>query len=192
MIDERLSHTLDNMDPVMHLLLPLLILLALRIDTRSVLLFAPLAILPDFDAFLGLHRVVFHSFIPVIVIPVALILFAKYKRPGWMLGALLVQFYLASHVALDMGGVVFLWPFTMDMFYLDPQLRFNMQGGLNFDWSFEYGVTEYQKMGETDFIAESTFGFLILITIAAVIYRKEARTAVLKVWSTVRDAFKRI
>ena len=192
MIDERSEHSLEHMDPVMHLLLPLLILLALRIETRSVLLFAPLAILPDFDAFLGLHRVVFHSFIPVIVIPVALILFAKYKRSEWMLSALLVQFYMASHVALDMGGVVFLWPFTMDMFYLDPQLRFNMQGGLNFDWSLEYGVTEYQKMGETDFIAESTFGFLMLIAIAAVIYRREAWTAVLKVWRTFRDALMRV
>lgn len=180
------------MDPVMHLLLPTLILLALRIETRSVLLFAPLAILPDFDALLGLHRVVFHSFIPVIVIPVALILFAKYRRPEWLLGALLVQFYMASHVALDMGGVVFLWPFTMDMFYVDPQLRFNMEGGLNFDWSFEYGVTEYHKMGETDFIAESTFGFLILIAIAAVIYRNEAVGAIKRVWGVFREAFKRL
>jgi membrane-bound metal-dependent hydrolase YbcI (DUF457 family) len=179
------------MDPVMHLLLPLLILLALRIDTRSVLLFAPLAILPDFDAFLGLHRVVFHSFIPVIVIPVMLILYSKYRRPEWMLGALLVQFYMASHVALDMGGVVFLWPFTMDMFYVDPQLRFNMQGGLNFDWHFKAGVMEYQEMGETDFIAESTFGFLILIAIAAVIYRKEALAAIQKAYGIFRKALMR-
>lgn len=175
----------------MHLLLPLLILLALRIETRSVLLFAPLAILPDFDAFLGLHRVIFHSFIPVIVIPVLLILYSKYRRPEWMLGALLVQFYMASHVALDLGGVVFLWPFTMDMFYMDPQLGFNMQGGLNFEWHFDVGVMEYQKMGETDFIAESTFGFLMLIVIAAVIYRKEARTAVLKAWDIFRKALAR-
>lgn len=179
------------MDPVMHLLLPLLILLALRIESRSVILFAPLAILPDFDAFLGLHRVVFHSFIPVIVIPVVLILYSKYRRPEWMLAALLVQFYMASHVALDLGGVVFLWPFTMDMFYMDPQLRFNMQGGLNFDWHFEAGIMEYQEMGETDFIAESTFGFLILIAVAGVVYRKEARTAILKAWDVFSRALKR-
>src|SRR5512137_124815 len=100
------------MDPVMHVLLPLLILLALRIDTRKVLLFAPLAVLPDFDALFGLHRAVFHSFIPVIVIPTMLILYSKYRRPEWMLASLLVLFYMASHVALDLGGVAFLWPFT--------------------------------------------------------------------------------
>lgn len=176
------------MDPVMHLLLPLLILLALRIDTRSVLLFAPLAILPDFDAFLGLHRVVFHSFIPVVVLPIGLILYSKYKKPEWMLGALLVQFYMASHVALDLGGVSFFWPVTKEMFYMDPELRFNMQGGLNFDWHFRIGFTSYKEMGETDFIAESTFGFLILVAIAAVIYRKEAKAAFLKAWGIVRKA----
>jgi hypothetical protein len=179
------------MDPVMHILLPLLILLALRIDTRKALLFAPLAILPDFDAFLGLHRVVFHSFIPVLVVPMGLILYSKFKRPEWMLGALLVQFYLASHVALDLGGVSFFWPFTKEMFYMDPELGFNMQGGLNFDWHFRIGFMDYREMAETDFIAESTFGFLILIAIAAVMYRREAKTAFLKAWGIVRTAIMR-
>jgi len=174
------------MDPVMHLLLPLLILLALRIETRPVILLAPLTILPDFDAFFGLHRVVFHSFIPVIVIPIALILYSKFRRPEWMLTALIVQFYLASHVALDLAGVAFLWPFTTDMFYIDPDLRFNMQGGINFEWHFSAGIMPYEKMGETEFIAESTFGFLALIVIAAVVYRREAIAGVARVWAIVK------
>ena len=177
----------------MHLLLPLLMLLALRIETRTVILLAPLTILPDFDAFFGLHRAVFHSFIPVLVVPVCLILYSKYKRPEWMLSALIVQFYLASHVALDLGGVAFLWPFTTDMFYIDPELRFNMQGGLNFEWHFDAGIKDYQEMAETDFIAESTFGLLALIVIAAVIYRREARSAIVRIWTIVREGlFERV
>jgi hypothetical protein len=179
------------MDPIMHILLPLLVLLALRIETRKVILFAPLAVFPDFDAFFGLHRAVFHSFIPVVVIPVALILYSKYKRPEWMLSALLVQFYLVSHVVLDLGGVAFMWPLTTDMFYMDPELRFNMQGGLNFEWHFRAGLMKYKEMGDTDFIAQSTFGFLILIVAAAVIYRHEAKSAVLRTWEIVRKAIMR-
>ena len=57
------------MDPAQHLVLPLLFLLALRVDTRTAVLLAPLAILPDFDAAFGLHRAAFHNFIFVIVLP---------------------------------------------------------------------------------------------------------------------------
>lgn len=175
------------MDPVMHLLLPLLMLLALRIETRPVILLAPLTILPDFDAFFGLHRAVFHSFIPVLVLPIGLMLYARLRRPEWMLSALIVQFYLASHIALDLGGVAFLWPFTTDMFYIDPELKFNMQGGINFEWHFDAGIRDYQEMAETDFIAESTFGLLALVVIAAVIYRREAKSAIVHVWTVVRE-----
>ena len=178
------------MDPVMHLLLPLLMLLALRIETRAVILLAPLTILPDFDAFFGLHRAVFHSFIPVLVIPIMLILYSRFKRPEWMLPALVVQFYMVSHVALDLGGVAFLWPFTTDMFYIDPELKFNMQGGLNFEWHFEAGIRDYQEMVETDFIAESTFGLLALVVIAAVVYRREARSAIVRIWTIVREGIR--
>ena len=174
----------------MHLLLPLLMLLALRIETRPVILLAPLTILPDFDAFFGLHRAVFHSFIPVLVIPIILILYSRYKRPEWMLSALVVQFYMASHVALDLGGVAFLWPFTKDMFYIDPELKFNMEGGLNFEWHFDAGIRAYQEMAETDFIAESTFGLLALVVIAAVVYRREARSAIVRVWTIVREGLR--
>ena len=178
------------MDPVMHLLLPLLMLLALRIETRLVILLAPLTILPDFDAFFGLHRAVFHSFIPVLVIPIFLILYSRYKRPEWMLSALIVQFYMASHVALDLAGVAFLWPFSTDMFYIDPELSFNMQGGLNFEWHFDAGIRPFKEMEETDFIAGSTFGFLALVVIAAAIYRREAKAALVRTWSIVREGLR--
>ena len=104
-----------------------------------------------------------------------------------MLYSMLVLFYMVSHVALDLGGVAFAWPFTKDMFYMDPELRFNIQGGINFEWHFKVGIKEYQEMGETDFIAESTFGFLLLVVIAAVVYRKEARAAIARIWTILKE-----
>ena len=49
------------MDPLMHILLPTLFLLAIRLDPKMVILFAPLTILPDFDAAFGLHRAVWRE-----------------------------------------------------------------------------------------------------------------------------------
>ncbi|MEM0344267.1 MAG: hypothetical protein QXT42_06970 [Thermoplasmata archaeon] len=179
------------MDPVLHLLLPLLLLLALRVDTRLSVMLAPIAVLPDFDAAFGLHRAAFHSFIPVVVVPVGLILYAKYRRPEWMLPALLVLFYMASHVVLDLGGVAFLWPLTTDMFYFDPQLRFNLQGGINFEWHLDMGIREYVKMGETDFISEAGFALLFLMVLAAAIYRREALSSLKRIVGVVRELFAR-
>ena len=166
------------MDPLLHLLLPVLFLLAIRIDARKVLLFAPLAIFPDFDAAFGLHRAVFHSFIPVLVIPIGLILYSKFKRPEWMLGALLVQFYLASHIVLDLGGVAFAWPFTSEMLFFDPELTFNMQGGINFVFHLKYGLRPYVEMGTTDFLSESGFAMIFLGALVAIVFRKEAMASI--------------
>jgi membrane-bound metal-dependent hydrolase YbcI (DUF457 family) len=180
------------MDPLMHLLLPILFLLALRIDTKKVLLFAPLAILPDFDAAFNLHRAVFHSFIPVVILPVGLILYSRVKRPDWMLSALLVFFYLASHVVLDLGGVAFAWPFTTDMLYFDPEVTFNMQGGINFVFHLHYGVKPYVEMTTTDFLSETGFAMIFLAVLVAVVFRNEAKNAFVRIWEILRGFFSRL
>lgn len=176
----------------MHLLLPILFLLALRIDTKKVLLFAPLAILPDFDAAFNLHRAVFHSFIPVVILPVGLILYSRVKRPDWMLSALLVFFYLASHVVLDLGGVAFAWPFTTDMLYFDPEVTFNMQGGINFVFHLHYGVKPYVEMTTTDFLSETGFAMIFLAVLVAAVFRNEAKNAFVRIWEILKGFFSRL
>ncbi|MCX6657838.1 MAG: hypothetical protein NTY62_04020 [Euryarchaeota archaeon] len=180
------------MDPLMHLLLPILFLLALRLDTKKVLLFAPLAVLPDFDAAFNLHRAVFHSFIPVIILPIGLILYSKTKRPEWMLGSLLVLFYLASHIVLDLGGVAFAWPFTTDMLYFDPEVTFNMHGGINFVFHLQYGVKPYVEMTTTDFLSETGFAMIFLAVLIAAVFRKEAKNAVVRCWEILMGFFSQL
>ncbi len=183
------------MDPVMHLMLPLLLLLALRLDTKTVVLLAPLAIVPDFDAAFNLHRAVFHSFIPIVVLPVGLILYSKLRRPEWMLGSLLAFFYLASHVVLDLGGVAFAWPFTSDMLYFDPEITFNLQGGINFGFHLEYGARPYQRMATTDFVSETGFALIFLGALLMVVFRTETKQAIVRVWrilgSSIGPLFRR-
>jgi len=174
------------MDPLMHVLLPLLFLLALRIDTKKVILLAPLAILPDFDAAFNLHRAVFHSFIPVVILPVGLILYSRVKRPDWMLSALVVFFYLASHVVLDLGGVAFAWPFTTDMLYFDPEVTFNMQGGINFGFHLQYGMKPFVEMTTTDFLSETGFAIMFLGMLVVAVFRKEAKNAFVRILEIVK------
>jgi membrane-bound metal-dependent hydrolase YbcI (DUF457 family) len=179
------------MDPLLHLLLPVLFLLAMRIDTRKVLMFAPLAIFPDFDAVFGLHRAVFHSFIPILVLPIGLMIYSKLKRPEWMLSALLVQFFLASHIVLDLGGVAFLWPFVKDQMFFDPVIRFNLQGGINFMIHFDYGWRPYVPMATTDFVSETGFAMVFLGILVGIVFRKEAWASIRRIGRIVLSFFVR-
>ncbi len=174
------------MDPFQHLLLPLLLLLAIRMDTRKVLLFAPLAVLPDFDALFGLHRALGHSFIPIVIAPMLIIIYAKLRRPEWLLSALIVQFYLASHVVLDLGGVAFLWPFVTEQLYFEPAITFGVDGGLDFTIVFNYGTRELVDMGTTSFLSEAGVAMLLLGALMMAFFRREAKKALRDLWAFTR------
>src|SRR5512136_775096 len=148
------------MDPVLHLLLPLLFLLAIGIDRRKALLFAPLAILPDFDALFGLHRAAFHSFIFILALPLTFIVYSRLKRPDWLLGAFLAQFYLASHVVLDLGGVAFLWPLVQEQFYLDIEVTVTFRPEFHFGYVLDYGKRELVQATTTDLISDAGFAMI--------------------------------
>ena len=177
------------MDTLLHIALPVLLLLALKMDTRTVVLLSPLTILPDFDAAFGLHRAAFHSFGLVLVFPLALIAYAKLKRPDWLAPALIVQFYLASHIVLDLGGVAFFWPVFRDQFFFDPEITFNLQGGINFAFHLDYGTRPLAEMGTTDFLSETGFALLFLGVLLAIVYRREALSSVKRLWRILRDLF---
>jgi len=183
------------MDPVLHILLPLLLLLAVKIDPKKALLLAPLAVLPDFDALFGLHRALFHSFIPLVVLPLGFVLYSKWYRPEWMLGSMIALFYLLSHLVLDLGGVAFLYPFTTDQLYFDPEIEFNLQGGINFRVDVEYGIKPFEEMGTTSVLSGEGAALLLLGALLIVVFRKEAVHALRTAWGVVKgflmDTFRR-
>jgi len=178
------------MDPFIHLLMPLLFLLAVRIDAKKALLFAPLAILPDFDALFGLHRALFHSFIPILVLPMMFLVYSKLRKPEWMLGSVIVLFYLASHVVLDLGGVAFFWPVVQEQFYFDPLVQFDLEGGVNFTISIDYGMKELEQMGTTSFLSQEGAALLLLGVLVLVVFRKEALGGLRTAWGVARDFLK--
>lgn len=176
----------------MHLVLPLLFLLALRIDAKKALIFAPLAVLPDFDALFGLHRALGHSFIPILVAPMAILLYSRFRRPEWILSAVLVQFYLASHVVLDLGGVAFLWPVVEEQFFLDLGITFTASDGFDIGFVLDYGMRDLADMGTTSILSNVGFALILLGALSVAVFRKEAAAALKEALSMVKSAFDRI
>jgi membrane-bound metal-dependent hydrolase YbcI (DUF457 family) len=175
------------MDLLMHLLLPLLFLLALRVDARRAVLLAPLAVLPDLDALFGLHRALGHSFMPILVVPMAVLAYSKLRRPEWMPAALMALFYLVSHVVLDLGGVAFLWPLVQEQFYLELGVTLTASDGLDIGFVADWGTRELPDMGTTYILSDFGFALAFLLVLSAVVFRKEFRAALARAWSYVRS-----
>lgn len=175
------------MDPLMHLMLPLMFLLALKVDARRAVLLAPLAVLPDFDALFGLHRALGHSFVPILVAPAAVLIYSHVKRPEWYQAALVAQFYLASHVILDLGGVAFLWPVVQEQFYLDLGVTFADDGGFKIGLIADWGMKDLEDMGTTDLVSYYGFALVFLGILTAAVFREEALSAFRRIVSFVRS-----
>jgi len=184
-----MTFAVSEMDPFQHLLLPLMFLLAIRIDHRRAIMFAPLAVLPDFDALFDLHRALGHSFIPILVMPMAILVYARFRRPEWLLSALIVQFYLASHVVLDMGGVALLWPIIPEQFYFEPAITFAIEGGFSLGFSLDYGMLELVEMGTTSVLSDAGMALILLGVLMTAVFRREARSALSKAWTAARETF---
>lgn len=176
-----------DMDPFMHLLLPLLVLLALKVDAKRAVLLAPLAVLPDFDALFGLHRALGHSFIPILVVPLAVLTYAHFRKNEWYAASLVALFYLTSHVVLDLGGVAFLWPLVPDQFYFEPTITFAASDGFFLDFDLQYGMRPLPDMGATSFLSEEGSALMLLGVLAGLVYRAEAKRALKGLWDLVRS-----
>lgn len=164
----------------MHLVLPMLLLLALRLEPRRVLILAPLAIVPDLDA-VWLHRAALHNIFITLALPLAFIVYSKLKRPDLFMSTLIAQFYLFSHVVLDLGGVSILWPFVEDMWYFNPDITLTVRGGIDVSFDLDYGWKEYQSMGTSSILSDYGFAVLFLSILMLAVFRKEA-FAILKAY----------
>jgi membrane-bound metal-dependent hydrolase YbcI (DUF457 family) len=99
------------MDPLMHVLLPSLILIAFGWE-RKILKWSFVAFLPDMLYLTTFHRNLSHSFVVLGIISAVLYYAMKDKRL-----AVALVFFLLSHPLLDMGGyVAVLYPIT-DSYY---------------------------------------------------------------------------
>ncbi len=158
------------MEPLVHILLPALILLAfLPKYKKEVLLFSLFAILPDFDTFIPhSHRIIFHNllFISIIVL-IVYIISNKFN-------AILSSYYLLSHLILDIEypGTAFLYPFYTSFIAFKIKI-ITIAGNLIPQFKFDMIITpiiESVNFTESTYLGNISFMFATLIILSVVIY----------------------
>jgi hypothetical protein len=155
-------------EPIVHYLVPTLILLAFlpQIDRKLILKLSPLAIIPDFDFLIG-HLYLFHNLIFAVGIPALLHIYSKNRQTS-----LLAFYFLGSHLLLDAfgPGVGFFYPFYDGLFRFDFYLY----------TSPATGAFSYEMAGMTQALTEATkdqlspvvtpFGVILVALISAAVF----------------------
>lgn len=191
------------MDTFAHITIPLLILLALRVDTRKVLSMLPFAVIMDLDFFFrGMHRMLFHNVFLVIIIPLIVIIYLDKKHPEYRQYGLIVFFFLLAHFILDLGdGMALLYPMVTDYYYFEMELFFQFLGPIPIpDISLDMGVIIAEDTaivgenqgaveGATQYPSVSTIssGLFLTLIVAALMYYQKSFTFLEEVWKLVVD-----
>ena len=191
------------MDTAAHIMIPLIILLALRVDTRKVLLILPFSVVMDLDFFIpGAHRMVFHNVWIAIVIPVLVILYLDRFYPKYRSYGLIAFFFLLSHLVLDLAdGVALLYPIVTDFYYFEAEMFFQFIGPVPIpDFSINYGTIlaeETQIVGETmtagdtatqyASVSEVSSGLFLTLIVAASMYYEKSFKFLKEVWDLLVD-----
>jgi membrane-bound metal-dependent hydrolase YbcI (DUF457 family) len=113
-----------------HIAITGLVGLPLAKKPKWILALCPLAVFPDLDLFLGLHRIAFHSLLVLLPISLTLIGLAWYRFRDYREPAAFAAFCLLSHPLLDVLGywVALFWPLVPASFWLNIQLRLAIVG----------------------------------------------------------------
>ncbi len=158
-------------EPIAHYLIPTLILLAFlpQIDRKLILKLSPLAIVPDFDFFIG-HLYLFHNLIFAMGILTLIYLYSKNRQTS-----LIAFYFLGSHLLLDTfgPGVGFFYPFYDRLFRFDFYLYASPATG-----AFSYkvgGMMQALTEATKDQLAPAVtpFGVIIIILISAAMILKK-------------------
>jgi membrane-bound metal-dependent hydrolase YbcI (DUF457 family) len=154
------------MEPLVHVLIPLLFLMAIfpKLDKKYVFWLLPLTFLMDFDLFLPGHRWMFHNLLFLFV--VAFIVWFVWDKRAWFVSL----FYLGSHLILDLGdpGVAFFYPFFERTFYLASELQMTPEG---FVLDFGFRVREFSELvfGYANWVSITGSVFVLLALVLVVV-----------------------
>ncbi len=190
------------MDTFAHITIPLLILLALRVNTRKALIMLPLAVVPDLDLFFRQHRLLFHNMFFAIVIPLLIVIYIRKYKPKYLDYAWIGLFYLASHLILDLSvGTALLYPLTTDFYQITANLYVNFWGPFPFPWletsfnviSAESTVSIGEQLGPSEAVqrypsmSDTSSGLLITLLLAAAMYFEKSRVFITEVQNLIKD-----
>lgn len=158
------------MEPILHILIPLLILLALfpKLDKKWVIGLSFLAILPDLDFYTSpIHRIALHNIFFIIILPSLIYLISRNLKAFYI-----SLYYLTSHLILDLtiGGVALFYPFYKKLIEITISLS------TDFNFTFNIITHELTKVTEYTgphyyFTKVSIMVLLILITMLIIKYK---------------------
>lgn len=196
------------MDTFAQITIPFLILLALRVDTRKVLLMLPFTFLIDLDVFFaGTHRLLFHNIFVACLLPLAYLIYIKEYHKKYFEYAWIAFFFIISSLILDLGqGVALIYPLSTDFYYLQAEILFKFWGPIpipdivfNFGtWAAEKTVIVSENIGAKETVtrypsmSNTSFGLFFTLLIAAVMYYEKSFQLLKEVKSLIEDVIKQL
>jgi hypothetical protein len=182
----------ESVDPVTHLVIPLLALLAAKQNVRMAVLLSVFAILPDFDSLFGPHRMVLHNVFVIVLIPLAFIAFARLRKPNLVLPGLIVLFYLCSHTLLDLDGVAFFYPLDANAYKFIPVFEFFTAPTVHFAFYFDWGVVPLLPATEYRLISGLTIAYILFVGLLGFTYRDGVKKCIRKTAAAMKLFLRRI
>lgn len=159
------------------MIIPLLVLLATRQKARLVVLLSFFAIFPDFDSIFGPHRMVLHNIFVIVLIPLAFLLFARFKRPELLLPGMIATFFLSSHILLDLDGVAFFYPIDPTAYMFIPHIDFITAPDFHFNFYLEWGAMNLPQKTEYNMLPSISIAYIFFLVLIFVNFKKEIKGA---------------
>ncbi len=193
------------MDTFAHVVIPLLVLLALRVDTRKSLIMLPLAVIPDIDIFFRAHRLLFHNVFVLVILPVLFGVYIYYYHRKYFPYAWIGIFILCSHLVLDLSeGIALLYPLTTDFYMIQASMVFGFWNGIpypSFRFLFDIipaettvsigdGLGPGEAVTRYESVSDISTGLFFTIIVAAMMHFEKSRRFVIIVKDLIVDIFK--
>lgn len=169
------------MDFVGHYVIAALVGLAVfgKQDWKKILAFSLFALLPDFDFFFKLHRMLFHNIFFAVII--GLLVFAvlkKFKEEKALKYSAFAFLGVLSHLLLDLGkpGVALFYPFFQKGIFLEFRLGIFELYSTNIKAFLDFGFAELTEKTmtlvpelERAFLSDTTTAILTVALLALIV-----------------------
>lgn len=126
-------------EPLIHFLIPFVVLGFCGVGVKKSLVLSPLAILPDLDVLLHVHRSVTHSAVVLLLILIPICLFIRVKHPHYFHDSLVGGLVVLSHPILDVFDTYtpLLYPLYKKSVFVFCRLTTDMSELSDLDFLFE-------------------------------------------------------
>ena len=195
------------MDTFAQVTIPLLVLLAFRVNTRKILVMLPFTMVLDLDVFFTYHRLLFHNIFVAFLFPLMITLYVyEYKREYFDY-ALIAFFYVFTSMLFDLGeGIALFYPVMTDFYFFKASMYIQLWGPIPLpDFHIELGTIAAEttaaigeRLGAAETasrypsMSETSAGLLFTILIAAAMYFEKTQTFLKILRNLLRDIFEKI